>query len=78
MYYNFKHRYIKYLWYCRCMKKINAKNILEKLEPDGKKAPVSLYLDKKLYKDFKKACGKVPASKVMEEFMREFLESVGK
>lgn len=57
--------------------KIDAKDILKRLENNENRAKVSLYLDKKIYDQFKKACGKqASASRVMEELMREFLESL--
>jgi hypothetical protein len=54
----------------------SGKDILKRLDEAEGRGAVSLYLDKELYKRFKKACGKVPASKVMEELMREFLGSL--
>lgn len=58
------------------MKNISAKKILERLEPDQERGAVSLYLSQPLYKRFKKACGKVSPSKVMEELMKGFVESI--
>lgn len=57
---------------------INAQEIINKLELEDDRTKVSLYLSKSLYNRFKKACGKAPASRVMEELMREFLDSVKK
>jgi hypothetical protein len=57
--------------------KIDGKAILDKLAnqvTDRKK--VSLYLSESLYEDFKKKCGKGLASQVMEELMKQFLESL--
>lgn len=56
--------------------KINAEEIIEKLsksEPIRK--PISIFLDRPLYERFKTACGKVSASRVIEELMRQFLDS---
>lgn len=36
---------------------------------------ISLYLSKSLYVSFKAICNDIPASQVMEELMREFIES---
>lgn len=54
---------------------INAKAIKERLELDDDRKKVSLYLSKTVYKAFQKACGKAPASRVMEELMRQFIVS---
>lgn len=58
--------------------KIDGKAILGRLAAAKKqdREKVSLYLSKSLYGAFKKACGDIPASVVMEELMREFVESV--
>lgn len=53
---------------------VDAKKMLEKIKVVDR-GPVNLYLDKSLYQSFKKACGDISASKVLEEFMREFIES---
>lgn len=56
--------------------KINAKSILRKLESNKKgRKKLSFYLSVSLYEDFKEACDKVPASQVIEELMRLFVES---
>lgn len=55
--------------------KINAKEILDKLELNNDREKVSLYLSKSLYEKFKKTCGKAPASRVMEELMQAFINS---
>lgn len=55
---------------------IDAEKILKYLRgEENKRGPVSLYLDKGLYAQFKKACAEITASKVLEELMREFLRS---
>jgi hypothetical protein len=58
------------------MKKLNSKEILMRIENDGDRKKVSLYLSGSLYEKFKKACGKAPASRVMEELMKEFIENL--
>lgn len=55
---------------------IDAKAIKQKLELEEDRQKVSLYLSKSLYERFKKSCGKAPASRVMEELMREFIQSL--
>ncbi|MBS1983794.1 MAG: hypothetical protein JST16_06455 [Bdellovibrionales bacterium] len=56
--------------------KIDAKAIREKLlKEESDRGKVSLYLSKKLYKSFQKACGTLPASKVVEELMQAFVDS---
>jgi hypothetical protein len=54
--------------------KIDVEEIIEKLALETDRKKVSLYLSEKLYSKFKKACGKAPASRVMEELMRQFTE----
>lgn len=57
--------------------KVHAKAILERLAASqkGDRTKVSLYLSKRLYDDFRKSCGDISASVVMEELMREFVAS---
>lgn len=58
---------------------ISGKAILKRLEADRSKdkGRVTLYLSKGLYKEFKKKCGKVPASLVLEELLKEFVATSG-
>lgn len=60
--------------------KTDGKSILQKLAANQKtdREKVSLYLSKSLYEEFKKKCGEVPASQVMEELMRQFVDSLKK
>lgn len=58
------------------MSKINAKRMLDELEPDKDRAAVSLYLSISLYKRFRKACGKVSPSRVIEKLLIQFLDSI--
>jgi len=56
--------------------KIDAKAIKEKVrsrESDRKK--LSFYLSGNLYEQFKIACDDLPASQVLEELMRAFIEA---
>lgn len=56
--------------------KIDSKAIKTKLEAESSdRSKVSLYLSKETYGKFKKACGKLPASRVMEELMDLYIES---
>ena len=56
--------------------KADFKTLLDKVKrQETDRGPVSMYLDKNLYKDFQKLCGDVPASKILEQFMREALGS---
>lgn len=59
--------------------KINGKAIVKKLAKEkNDRKKVSLYLSSNLYDNFTKACKKndVPASKVMEELMQSFVNSL--
>ena len=60
--------------------KLDAKLVLDKVrsEKQSDRKKVSLFLSESLYEDFKKACKPAPASPVMEELMRHFLESLKK
>jgi hypothetical protein len=60
----------------RTMAKIDSKKILEKLETKDDRGAVSFYVSKSLLKRFKKACGKAPFSRVMEELMQNFIDDV--
>ncbi len=57
--------------------KINGKEILDRLAVANKndREQVTLYLSKSLYKKFKEACGEIPASQVLEELLKVFIES---
>ncbi len=57
------------------MKKISRKEILGKLKQEGKdKKKVTLYLSASLYKEFQNACDGVPASNVVEELIKLYIE----
>lgn len=56
-------------------KKSSAEALIAQLANDkGDREKTSLYLSKSLYAAFRKKCGKAPASRVLEELIREFLE----
>ena len=58
--------------------KINAKNVIKRIEQDeeeNKRGRVTLYLNLKTYEAFKKACKDKAASTVIELLMRDFLEN---
>lgn len=55
---------------------MNAKRILDKLTLEDDREKVSLYLSKSLYEKFKRVCGAAPASRVMEELMKDFIEDL--
>ncbi len=55
---------------------IDAKRTLKKLRgEETKRGKTTLYLDKELYGQFKKACLELSPSRVVEELMREFVKS---
>ncbi|MDZ4662967.1 MAG: hypothetical protein SGJ18_15245 [Pseudomonadota bacterium] len=58
--------------------RINANKILDKLSLEEDREKVSLYLSRSLYERFKKVCGSAPASRVMEELMKSFMEDLSK
>lgn len=51
---------------------------IKKLKGETDRVSMSLYLSKSVYEDFKKACDGVSSSRVLEELMREFVESYEK
>jgi hypothetical protein len=60
--------------------KVDARKIFKRLKGDTDRAPTNLYLSKQVYKDFKAECSKaeVSSSKVLEELMKEFVDSARK
>ena len=55
---------------------IDSKKYLQKLRgEDAKRGRVTLYLDKDIYEKFRKACDDIAPSKVVELFMKDFLDS---
>ncbi|MBF0366479.1 MAG: hypothetical protein HQK50_12980 [Oligoflexia bacterium] len=53
---------------------INSKKILDDLGKTDKER-VTLYLSKRLYSEFKKACGDIAASRVVERLIEDFMDS---
>jgi len=55
---------------------IDPQKIIEKLKKkENTRGRVTLYLDKDLMDQFRKLCVPVAPSKVIEEFVRQFVES---
>lgn len=54
---------------------INAKETIQRLKGEADRARFSLYLSQSVYEKFKLACEDVPPSRVIEELMREFINS---
>ncbi len=57
---------------------MESKKLIEKLKGQSEKARVSLYLNVKLFNEFKVACGTVPPSRIVEELIRNFMEGLKK
>lgn len=55
------------------MKKQDAKKLLDKLKSE--KITVSAYVEKDIYEKFKKKCGKVPTSQVINALIKDFVEN---
>lgn len=53
-----------------------AQKIVDQLTLEEDREKVSLYLSKAIYERFKRACGKAPASRVMEVLMKEFIRNI--
>lgn len=59
------------------MRKIDAKSIIKKIKQEEEdRTKTSLYLSKKLYEEFKKKCGDLPTSRVLEELIRQFVDDL--
>lgn len=59
-------------------KKSSAEALIDQMANDkDDREKTSLYLSKSLYAAFKKACGKAPASRVLEQLIRDFLKLKG-
>lgn len=55
---------------------INGNDIKRRLEAENRKrGRVTLYLSKDVYSDFKKHCGELPASVVIDELMIEYMRT---
>jgi hypothetical protein len=55
-------------------KKVDRKKILEKARRKEDKKKVTLYLSESLYEEFKEACDGIPASRVIEELLKDFVK----
>lgn len=53
-----------------------AKDLIEKHQNEDDRAKVSLYLSRSVFEKFKKSCRSSSASKVMEDLMKMFLDSL--
>ena len=56
--------------------RIDGKAIVDKYEEHKDRVKVSLYLSDSLYRKFKEVCGNAPASRVMEDLMKQLIESI--
>lgn len=54
---------------------MDAKKTIAKLRGESDRIRTSLYLSQSILADFKDVCGDVSPSKVMEELMKQFVES---
>lgn len=55
------------------------KELVEARKQEKKnKGPVSFYVDRSVYEEFKKACKGVPPSQIIEDFMKESLKELEK
>ncbi|MCB9027461.1 MAG: hypothetical protein H6625_14170 [Bdellovibrionaceae bacterium] len=54
---------------------INGKLIKKSYERHSDRTKVSMYVSKKIYNNFKKACGKAPISHIIEDLMEAFTNS---
>lgn len=54
---------------------IDAKKTMNKLRGEADRSNKTLYLSKTLFKEFESYCEKISPSKVIEELMKEFIES---
>jgi DNA-directed RNA polymerase beta' subunit len=54
---------------------IDAKKTIDKLRGEADRERYSVYFSSSLYEEFKNHCGEISPSKVLEELMKEFIES---
>jgi hypothetical protein len=54
---------------------MDAKKTIEKLKGEADRQRTSLYLSRALMDEFRKVCGSIAPSRVLEELMKEFIES---
>jgi hypothetical protein len=57
---------------------MDARKTIEKLKGEADRQRTSLYLSRALMDGFRAACGTIAPSRVLEELMREFIESAKK
>lgn len=57
------------------MPMVDAKKTIQKLKGETDRTRLSLYLSQSIYAKFKEACEDVPPSRVIEELMKDFIES---
>lgn len=55
--------------------KIDGRQILKKLDVKSDRGRTTFYISKSVYKEFRKQCGNVTPSLVLEELMKQFIES---
>jgi hypothetical protein len=54
---------------------MDARKTIEKLKGEADRTRMSLYLSQSIFNEFKSSCGDVAPSRVIEELMKEFIES---
>ena len=57
---------------------MDARKTIEKLKGESDRKTMSIYLSESVFEDFKKACGDLAPSRVLEELMKEFVEDIKK
>lgn len=55
--------------------KINGQEILKRLSVKPDRTKTTFYISQSLYEEFKRHCGEITSSKVLEELMRQFVAS---
>lgn len=55
--------------------KIDAKEILNRLKTKNDRIRRSIFVSLSIYNEFQEACGEVPTSTVIEDLMKQFVES---
>ena len=56
----------------------DANQLIQKLKGETDRERFSLYLSSSVYNSFKEACEDIPPSRVVEELMRDFINSHNK
>jgi hypothetical protein len=57
---------------------IKYKKTIERLRGEADRESMSLYISRTVFNEFKKACENVTPSRVLEELMRDFVDSYKK